>query len=134
MTLSFNKSMQAYMLPAYQLTGVGMIIALLFTVLSSDVNLPVWLYAFVASLCFQCVCFNFAMMDLCSRCLLLSKSFLSAMRKPANGSKEMKKYLASMRPLRIYLGPFHIVDRSRGPITLRFCLQRTFFLVVKSKS
>ncbi len=44
-----------------------------------------------------------------------------------------RKFLRSCPPICLRVGPFHKLDRQRTPSFLRFILQRTFFLVMKTK-
>lgn len=73
----------------------------------------------------------FALLDVASKTLLSSQSLLSSLYKSSSKSSLVQKYIKSRHPLRIYMGPFHVVDRGRAPALIRFWLQRTMLLVVK---
>ncbi|CAL8068304.1 unnamed protein product [Orchesella dallaii] len=82
----------------------------------------------------QTIFFIFVLLNAASSGFIVSKSFLRAVKKwPISKNGLFRRYIRSLPPLRIYAGPFHVVDKKRAPLLLRFCLQRTTFLIVQAR-
>jgi len=126
---------QDYFVPALQSLSTALIISCLFTTIMADENLPGFLYSFSVVLMVIVVCFCFIVLDVASRGLLYSKTFIRRLGKwKVHMNGVSKRDVRSLAPLKIHAGPFHAVDRNRAPALLKFCLQRTIFFVVKSRS
>lgn len=65
-----------------------------------------------------------SLLDVASKALVSSNNLISSLskRKSESFSKSsfVGRYMESMRPLRIYMGPFHVVDRGRVPLLLLY--------------
>lgn len=82
--------------------------------------------------------FTLIALDYGSRPLLYSKTIkVNWCRKIAHcnakGRKAERLCANSCAPMWLRMGPFHQLDRSRFPALIRFCLQRTFFLIVNTR-
>lgn len=67
-----------------------------------------------------------------SNTIILSTKILSY-TKSWNGCPEPCKFFQSCPKISIRVGEFHKMDSERAPAFIRFILQRTFFLVFKTK-
>lgn len=133
----FNESYQMFVIPTFKLMSCGTIISSLYTILISadSQNLPKLFYCLVMFLMLDSAACIFATLDLASRVLLLSNSILYAVKNwRLSRTSVVKKFITSMQPIRVYAGPFNVVDRQRGPALLRFCLHRTLLLVVQTRT
>jgi len=112
------------------------IISGLYTVIVSRGEIPVTLYIATGTLIISATLFIFLMLDVSSRGFHMSKKLLISFKKWPLGKVDaaLKKDIRSLQPVKLYVGPFHVVDNRRAPALLRFCLQRTILLVVKSRT
>lgn len=76
------------------------------------------------------VCF---ILDMGSRSLMISSKMLIRIKQLDFGEKWTRKFYQSSQPIALKVGSFHKMDRERGLSLLRFILQRTIFLVLKTK-
>lgn len=78
------------------------------------------------------VCF---ILHLGSNSLLISTKITNSVKLaiPRSHAKWGRKFNKSCPVVALKIGPFHSMDRKRGPALLRFVIQRTIFLVVNSK-
>jgi len=130
-----NKVSQFTALPQAQIAGSSIIIGSLYTTVISNGRIPTIVYIGSVFFTVETVFYVFLLFDLASTGLIASKSFLRSLRKwPYSRNSLFRRYIKSLQPLRIYTGPFHVVDKGRAPALLRFCLQRTIFLVVKTRT
>lgn len=72
------------------------------------------------------------MLDLGSKSILFTKK-LAQKSKHWGGCKWFRKFFRSCPTIAIKVGEFHVMDRNRAPSFIRFILQRTFLLVLKTK-
>lgn len=138
-TKVLNECLQLYVLPSYQAACAGAIVASLYTVLMISRNsLHPLIYFASLGILVDLAIFICIILELGSSQLSTSKSFLRAMaRLKVENKRERnfhKRYVRSLQPLRIYMGPFHILDGGRAPALVRFCLQRTVFFMVQSRT
>jgi len=130
----YNKIFQQFLWPLIELDGALLIIAGLFclVVLHDSIPLLVLLILLIYSL--VCIAFIVTAMEVASKPMLLSRSVLNLWkRRPGRKCRWFIKFSRSCKPIYCRIGGFHAVDRSRAPIFIRFCLQRTFFLVFKTR-
>lgn len=129
-----DQCFQQYSWPNIQFCGSAIIICSLFPALVFWKNLPVNLVFLLASTCILSIVFVLAVHDYGSRPLVGSQKFLFTCSKWWRRDVWARTYFQGCQPIFFKIGHFHRVDRSRGPSLMRFCLQRTFFLVVKFRS
>jgi len=133
--LSLNNHFQALVLPTVQAGDAALIIASLYTVIMGQDEIPSVLYGFVVIFLVSVSIFMIAVLDVASRVQLVSNLILRKLKASCySKSKYCRKRLRTMPTLRIFMGPFHAVDRARAPALIRFCLQRTVFLIFNSRS
>ncbi|CAL8146865.1 unnamed protein product [Orchesella dallaii] len=134
-TSVINAFSQQFLLPAVQVFGAAFIIAGMYTVIISDGKLPMLMFSSLVIFTVVLASFCFVVLDVSSKGLLYSKSFINTLNKwPLHRNGVFRRYIKSLPCLKLYMGPFHAVDRGRGPALLKFCLQRTMFFVFKSRA
>lgn len=136
-----NKCLQQLFWPNLQFTGAAMIISSLYSLIILGDLIPGLAILGIILFTVLVVIFVFFSLDVGSRPMLLSTKLLSSWKKLGGivhhyprGKCWWTKFFKSCRPIHMYMGPFHVVDRQRAVILMRFCLQRTFFFVVKTRS
>jgi len=142
LTIFINEFCQFSFLPSMQIGGAGIVIVGLYTATVSHGKLPLMLYLSSVFLAIFVAIFIYVVLEVASKVMLKSKAFTASTHKwttcYTNGDRAqariVKRYIRSLTPAKIYMGPFHVVDKSRGPALLRFCLQRTTFLIVKGRA
>lgn len=126
-----------FVIPTFKLMACGIIISSLYTILiaADSQDLPKLFYCLVTFLMVDSAVCIFAILDMASRVLLLSNCIVYAVKNwRLSRTSVVKKIVTSMQPIRVYAGPFNVVDRERGPALLKFCLHRTLLLVVQSRT
>lgn len=131
----FNTCFQLHHLPNILYSCSAVTIGSLFGTIELHGKIP--MLGYLAFPCFfiNCVLILFGTIHLCSSITLSSKSVKN--RWSSNNyywSLWMRVLARSCPDLKIKIGPFHNVDRERLAIVYRFCLQRTFFLIIYSRS
>jgi len=120
-----------------QTCATGMIIAGMYTATVSNGKLHPILYFVSVFLSMFVIVFIYIVTEVASKGTHLSKGTLTSLKKwniKRETSQYFKKVIKSIHPVKIHMGPFHVVDKGRAPALLRFCLQRTAFLVFKSRA
>lgn len=127
-----NNCFQAYLWPAIQFySGMGLISFLYISILfeqqlgKSGIAIVFMVIIGAAATC------TF-MLGLGSRTLKHSTKILQYY-KSWNEHPWTRKFFRSCRPIAICVGGFHKMDSERVPSFIRFVLQRTFFLVLRTK-
>jgi len=135
--LVLNEYCQPYLLPMMQTGAIGVIIAGIYTAIVSNGKLPSMLYFISVFFSMFVVVFIYIVLDVASKGTLVSKVVLKSFTKwkiQRENAPLLKKVIKSLYPVKIHMGPFQVVDKGRAPALLRFCLQRTTFLIFKSRS
>jgi len=134
-TALLNSFCKLYILPAIQINCTFFSIAGMYVALVSTQDIPPTLYFITVMMGIGTKLFGLLLLDFTSKGLVCSKGFLLDLKKSPLFIKSplFRRYVRCLPILKIYMGPFHPVDRSRAPAFLKFCLQRTIFLVVKSR-
>lgn len=131
----FNECLQTHFWPVLEFIGSMLSICLgyAFVVYIHLFGIPMKL-AVVSVLATLLVVIIFVM-DVGSQSLCLSVKSIRFMNHllKQNESKWFRKFVKSSSPVALKIGCFHKMNRNRGPRLIRFILQRTFFLVLKSK-
>ncbi len=128
-----NEAYQTYVWPLLQFVGSCVGIIGLYFLLEYGTILPIGL-VFIITACFVLlVGVAFLILDAGSRPILLSSNILRKVKYNYEYNWS-RKFWRSCKPISLNVGPFHKMDRSRGPAFFRFILQRTFFLSVQSRN
>lgn len=127
-----NQCFQTYMWPAIQFIGGMLIIAILYCLLVFKRSLPlvgiICLMFLMVSMILVCC----MMLDLGSRPMLISGKIVQQAKKTYR-CRWSRKFFKSCPVIALRIGEFHKMDRQRVSAFVRFILQRTFFLVLKTK-
>ncbi len=131
-----NECLQAHCWPAVEFIGSGISIGLCYTLVKYPTLFNKWIQislvgTLIIVLLFICVAFDFG-----SQSLLISSKVLRLLNDAATRNKggvKFKKVIKSFQPVAMRVGQFHKIDRKRGPSLIRYILQRTVLLLLKSK-
>jgi len=137
MNVYINNLSQMYLLPQGQVAAGLIIIAGLYTTVVSKGQVPVVLYLVSGLLVVVISAYIIILLNVTSSGLFLSKRFLRSLKKWTLVKREdiaVKKCVRSLQPTKLYMGAFHVVDKGRAPSLVKFCLQRTIFLGVQSRT
>ncbi|CAL8068538.1 unnamed protein product [Orchesella dallaii] len=129
-----NECFQNFAWPIIHFFGAIITIAASFLLMVHKKSLGKETYLFLLSLIGWVLLFIGYMIEYGSMPKLISKKMLNNYRRCWGKEKFSRKYLRACQPLAIRMGPFHEMNRSRMPAFLRFCLQRTIFLVVQTET
>ncbi|CAL8129226.1 unnamed protein product [Orchesella dallaii] len=128
-----NQCFQQNVWPNIQFTGAALMICLLYSIILFGHTLNFKLVLFMVFMLCAAMVFTFLILDVGSRPIILSKKLLGKWLR-WRSEKSWGKFLRSCDPISLRVGPFHRMDRGRGPALIRFTVQRTFYLVVQSKA
>lgn len=130
--ISCNECFQMYLWPTTNFNGGLAIIGLLYTVIlfRKELHLLGVTGIYVISLVTLFLCCS--MFHGGSRSMLISRKVLRQV-KACNQCKWSKRFWKSCPVIAVMMGEFHKMDRGRGPYFIRFILQRTFMLVMKTR-
>jgi len=128
-----NQCFQKFVWPNIQFTGAALMISMIYSLVLFGHSLNFKLVVFMAFMLCTAMTFVFLILDFGSRPLLVSKNVLSYWKR-WNSDKLWRKIVRSCQPIVFRVGPFHKMDRERGPALIRFSLQRAFYLVVQTKT
>lgn len=127
-----NECFQAYFWPTLNFVGGFAIIGLLYTFILFRKELPILGVIAIFALAMMTLLLCCLMFHMGSCAILVSKNVLRRIKswKQSNCSKHFWK---SCPVIVVMMGDFHKMDRQRGPTFIRFILQRTFMLVMKTQ-
>ncbi|CAL8129228.1 unnamed protein product [Orchesella dallaii] len=128
-----DKCFQQYIWISFQFTGAAFIISSLYATIVFGHRISNILILLLVTICIVTIIFCLSLLEIGSMPQLISKKILVKW-KLWRDDKYHKKWLRSCKPITMQVGPLHKLDRQRGPALIRFCLQRTFFFVVKTRS
>lgn len=132
-----NQCFQTYTWINCQFTCAALSISLMYSTIKLGSNLPAKLYIPLMTIMCASIIFIFCVFDYGSRPLMNSTKLLQRCKywktRASCTGQWKRKFLKSFSPIYFRVGHFHKMDRGRGPATLKFCLQRTFLLLVQSK-
>jgi len=130
----YHDCFQMQLLPNMFFSSSILIICCLFATVELKDELPIVVYVAFPFLLVLTSMFLLIMLEMTSRVVVLSKSIKTQWSiKYCGKSLWYQKFARSCPPLKIVAGPFSKIGRDRIAIVLRFCLQRTIFLVVWSR-
>ncbi len=127
-----NQCLQYYFWPALNFSGALSIIGLLYALIISQRSLPAAGVACICTMMISTTLVCCSMFHLGSRTIIISSDILKR-SKHWNKCKYSKKFLRSCPVIANMMGEFHKMDRKRGPYFIKFILQRTFLLALKTK-
>ncbi len=127
-----NQCFQTCMWPAIQCLGAMLIISMLSVLLLFQSRIPIIAIVCISLLTVAIMLVCCIMLDLGSRPILISGKILQKTKR-LNGCKWSQKFFKSCPSIALRIGHFHKMDRARIPAFIRFILQRTFFLVLRTK-
>ncbi len=131
----FNECFQTYNLTVVEFIGCMMSICLGCTLILDNHLLHIW--GKIATILFFTVVIFFIIfeMDVGSKSIVISTKIICHANKmfAQNDCKWGRKCIKSCPPVALSIGSFHKISRQRGPDLIRYILQRTIFLVLKSK-
>lgn len=133
-TILANGYLQKYMMTGTEFFGSVIIISLLFSIASFRPMLGGVLLSLIVLSLLTLALFIFFLLDCASRPFLLSRNVVTICEKGWRSCSWSEKFLKSCQPIALRIGPFHMIDRERAPLMMRFCLQRTFFLTVGARN
>ncbi len=127
-----NQCFQTHIWPAIQFIGGTLLIAMLCCLLLFQTRLPAIGIVFICLIIATMVLVRCLMLDLGSRPILISKK-VCRQANQLSGCKWSQKFFKSCPVIALGMGEFHKMDRARVGAFIRFILQRTFFLVMRTK-
>lgn len=127
-----NQCFQKYIWTNFQFACSCIVISIMYCTIVFGAQLNNYLLSLMVLVMIISTIGLIAVLDYGSRPLMFSRRLLFVEKKWIT-CEWTKRYLKSCPVISLKVGMFHKMDRDRGPATLRFCLQRTFFLVVQSK-
>ncbi len=126
-----NKAFQHLFWPFIQFYGCVVLITLLYPLIlfmhqlgAAGILICIMVLAVLGTCC--------SMLGLGSQTIILSTKILGY-AKSCNEDKTQRKFIRTCPKIAIRVGEFHKMDSERVPAFIRFVLQRTFFLVLKTK-
>lgn len=133
LTVLCNSCFQAYLWPVTMFCGASLIIPSLFCLLAFGKGLPMLLKLGFATFAVLLTILSCIVLNLCSEPIIISLKVLRILTRMSS-RKYDKKVFQSLMPIFLKVGEFHKMDKCRVVSYLRFILQRTVFLVLKSKT
>lgn len=127
-----NYCFQDLFWPNMEFAGSVVIIALFYIVLICHSLLPLFALFSLCSIAVTILLMCCLMFQMGSNLKLTSAKILKR-SKCGNISKQTRKIFRTCRPVEVCVGSFHKMDQGRCPSFIRFVVQRTFFLVFKTK-
>lgn len=134
-TILVNECFSTYFWPGFQFIGASASVGLAFVFIVFRNVLSIFIQTsliLIALFILSVICFVF---DMGSRPMPLSSKILAGTRLLIGGKecKWFSKFTKSCPCIALKVGQFHKIDRKRVPSIIRFVLQRTVFLVLKSR-
>lgn len=128
----YNECVKEIIFPVLFIIHAGVIIMSLFVILELRNKLHFMAFILYPFLLIMIIGFDVCMMEFCSKPFSLSKLIKWRWQKLQYHQKNvwLQRFARSCPILKIYTSPTLPVDRMRLTIFMRFCLQRTLFLVV----
>ncbi len=130
-----DKCFQSYVWPAIQFYGAVGVIAILCVLLLLQNNLPIFAIIGLVTFAVGITLLICLMLGMGSKTIIVSRKILQRVKwwNINGGNKFTRKLFRSCPTIALRVGEFHKMDSERVPALIRFILQRTFFLVLKTK-
>lgn len=129
-----NRCFETHLWTAVQFTGSTLTICLLYTVLTFNDMLPGLLQFGLVLVACMIVVVCTLIMDMASGTILHSKAIRHTLGARHGAGKWLQRFLRSCPVIALRVGTFHKMDKERAPAFIRYILQRTVFLVLKTKT
>ncbi len=128
-----NDCYQRLFWPAFEFLGAMEIMALMYALIMfsevfSVLSIAILITCLIMTTCFYCI-----VLDMGSQSRLISGRILAVAQTNLKSEIRTRKCFKSCKPIALKVGSFHEMDRQRFPNVMRFILQRTIFLVLKTK-
>lgn len=127
-----NKCFQAYLWPCIQFCGALAFIALFYSSLIFEESLGISGVLIMCLILIVVAGTSCSMLAMGSRTIILSTKILQNAQS-WNDCRWSRKFFRSCPTIALGVGEFHKMDTQRMPTFIRFVLQRTFFLVLRTK-
>lgn len=128
-TIFSNGHLQRYCWPAMQFNGSAIIILLLYFLIKFweilDGRFLTVIFVFLISY----ILFIGFFFEYASKPYILSKSLLSVCNGHWRKYPWSKRFFKSCQKIALRVDSFHMIDRERAPLIMRYCIQRTFALL-----
>ncbi len=127
-----NKSFQTYLWPSFEFYGAIGLITLMYSLIMFQRHLGNFGVVIFGMFTVGIAAICCSVLAMGSKAILLSTKVIHnvKLRKDCCWSR---KFFLSCPTISIRVGKFHKIDSARVPAFIRFVLQRTFFLVLKTK-
>ncbi len=130
-----NECLQTHFWPVVEFIGAVVSIGLAYTFIRYHGLFNIYVQGSLAAASISVFLLLCVMFDVGSQSLLISSKIIrwstSAVGRDKT-SKLFRKFAKSCPPVVLKVGNFHRIDRQRGPALIRFIVQRTVFLLLKS--
>lgn len=127
-----NQCFQTYLWPTINFLGGLGIIGMLYVVMTSHHKIPISIIITIFVMVLICLFICWLMFEMGSKSIVYTARILIKVKK-WNECKWSRRFFRSCPTIAFRLGEFHVMDRSRGLAFVKFILQRTFTLVVKTR-
>lgn len=127
-----NNSFRIF-LPQAHFSGAAWLIACLYSIIQHRHELPGILNVFIVLYAAVLIGVIGSLLDSASKTILISEKVLVPWKRTRN-NHAFKRVSRSLQPIRIQCGHFHVITRDRLAFFIRFCLHRTIFLIVRSRT
>lgn len=134
-TMLINRCLQIHFWPVLEFVGSLVGICLLYTFVKYHALFNIYVRVILVASFVTTSLFIWVMFGIASQSLLLSSKLLARSKcfaKRYEQSVGFKKFVRSCPPSVLKVGDFHKKDQNSAPGLIRFILQRTVFLLVKS--
>lgn len=129
-----NRCFEFHFWPVFQVASAITCIGILYALLTYQKVLTSSISICLLLMLLNCFLVNYFLFGTGSQSLVFSKKIICRSNVLVlDDQKWLKKFVKSCSPICLRVGSFHKMDTERWPLFLRFVLQRTFFLVVKSR-
>jgi len=128
-----NDCFQTYTWTTIQFNGAICVIGTLYCFIVLNNQLPFHVNAFLLTFIITVLVICLFFFEVGSRPLLISRGILRQL-KNYRRSGWATRFAKSCKPIAMHVEAFYKMDRRFGPAFVRFCAQRTVFLVVQTES
>lgn len=130
-----DECFQSYIWPATQFFGAVVLITVLYVLLIFERSLTLLGTLVTVVFAISTASINCLLLGMGSKSISISGKILHRIKywDKNEGHKWSRRFFRSCPKIAIRVGEFHKMDNGRAPAFIRFVLQRTFFLVIKTK-
>lgn len=130
-----NQSFQLFV-PLAQFAGSGWTIMCLYSTIQYNKQLPVYLNIFIMEFAIIVLLVVVSLMDWASKTIVFSRKVITPWMKLCRCKEynDFKYVTRSLRLIKIQSGSFNAITKNTTATFIRFCLQRTIFLVMWTRT